>query len=130
MTGDQALKLEKTMKDGIIATEFDKIHGIDPALYSKRDTKISRYVTTTAPPQPANMQMKGNLEALENRLILLETQERARSIDIRVIMETLQQFQIDMMKKIDVLEKKVEEGVTKLDAKCDRMEKVVAKFSR
>ncbi|KAJ1562027.1 hypothetical protein HK096_002397 [Nowakowskiella sp. JEL0078] len=121
--GDQALRIEKIVKDGILATELDKIHGIDPLLFPKRDAKITRFQTTIAPLAPTNNQLRVNVADLESQLQNLELQERARSIDLRVLMETFLKFQQDMMKKIDSLEKKVEEGVTKLDAKCDRLEK-------
>ncbi|KAJ3376498.1 hypothetical protein HDU92_000265, partial [Lobulomyces angularis] len=102
---DQANVLEKEIKDGIV--------------------KLSKFVVTIAPTKPQNKNVKSCLETLEEQLIELEIRERARSIDIKVIMERLQFLQMDMFKKLDLLDKKVEENFAKLDMKCDKMEKII-----
>ena len=43
-------------------------------------------------------------------------------------MRDLQTFQIDMYKRMNGLEKNVEDGLVQLAMKCDKMEKIVSKY--
>jgi hypothetical protein len=45
-------------------------------------------------------------------------------------MESLQTFQLDFQKRFDALEKKVDETTTKLDKKCERLERAMTKFRK
>ncbi|KAH6595120.1 hypothetical protein BASA50_006106 [Batrachochytrium salamandrivorans] len=108
---DHAARVEKAIKDGTLAMEIDKLHGIDPILHKgKRDVKLSKVQISLAPAQPVNMESRKTIESLERRLMELELNERARSIDIRVIMRELQFFQVEIHKTFDDLEKKVDEA--------------------
>ncbi|KAI8921027.1 hypothetical protein DFJ77DRAFT_448292 [Powellomyces hirtus] len=128
---DSVGKLERGIKDGVLAVEIDKIHGIDPALSAgRRDVKISKFQVSLAPAQPQNLKVKGTIQDLEQRLLELELRERARSIDLRVIMDRLQVFQVDIYKRLETMEKKVDETLLGLATKCDRMEKVVARYKK
>ncbi|KAJ1342816.1 hypothetical protein BSLG_002635 [Batrachochytrium salamandrivorans] len=115
---DHAARVEKAIKDGTLAMEIDKLHGIDPILHKgKRDVKLSKVQISLAPAQPVNMESRKTIESLERRLMELELNERARSIDIRVIMRELQFFQVEIHKTFDDLEKKVDEGLVSLALK-------------
>ncbi|KAI8801194.1 hypothetical protein BJ742DRAFT_716155 [Cladochytrium replicatum] len=127
---EHSKRLETSIKDGQMAIEIDKIHGLDPALYSRRDVKISKYVESLAPERPVNPKAEGTILALEERLAQLELEERARSVDLRVIMTKLQTFQVDSFKRLESLDKRVDDLILKLDARCERMEKVVARFTK
>ncbi|RKO86086.1 hypothetical protein BDK51DRAFT_34934 [Blyttiomyces helicus] len=124
-------KFEKAIKDGSLAIEIDKIHGIDPALsHGKKDVKINKFQITLAPARPMNLSARNTIEKLEEQLLELEMNERARSIDLRVIMDTLQGFQLDVYKRLEAMEKRVEETMGSLSVKCDRMEKTVARYRK
>ncbi|KAL2919844.1 hypothetical protein HK105_200761 [Polyrhizophydium stewartii] len=126
---DQAARVEKAIRDGSLAIELDKIHGIDPVLHrGRKDVKLSKFQVSLAPAQPVNLESRKTIESLESRLLELELNERVRSIDLRVVMRDLQSFQIDMYKRFEDLEKRVEDGLVSLGAKCDKMEKAVAKY--
>ncbi|KAI8817168.1 uncharacterized protein EV422DRAFT_551520 [Fimicolochytrium jonesii] len=127
---DSVGKLERGIKDGVLAMEIDKIHGIDPALSGRRDVKISKFQVSLAPAQPQNLKVKGTIQDLEQRLLELELKERARSIDLRVIMDRLQVFQVDVYKRLEAMDKKVDETLAGLAVKCERMEKVVARYKK
>ncbi|KAJ3045564.1 hypothetical protein HDV00_009221 [Rhizophlyctis rosea] len=126
---DQVGKLEKGIKDGGLATEIDKMHGLDPSL-SRRDVKITKFSVTMAPQQPQNQEARNTIEQLEERLLDLELKERARSIDLRVVMERLQVFQVDIYKRLEGMEKKVDETLASLSVKCDKMEKLVNRYKK
>ncbi|KAI8915901.1 hypothetical protein EDD86DRAFT_185877 [Gorgonomyces haynaldii] len=128
---DQTGKLEKAIKDGMVQAEIDKIHGIDPVLHhGKKDVKLSKFQISLAPARPQNTETRRNVEALERRLLELELNERARSIDLRVLMRDMQMFQVDLYKKFEDLEKKVEDGLFGLATKCEKMEKAVLKYAK
>ena len=129
MPQDQVARVEQGIKEGSLALELDKIHGIDPILHrGRKDAKISKFQVSLAPARPANIDARKTVEALENRLIELEIHERSRSIDLRVIMRELQSFQIDIYKRFEELEKHVDDSLVSLAIKCDKMEKVVLKY--
>ncbi|KAJ3176318.1 hypothetical protein HDU87_005360 [Geranomyces variabilis] len=128
---DSVGKLERGIKDGVLGVEIDKIHGIDPALSAgRRDVKISKFQVSLAPAQPQNLKVKGTIQDLEQRLLELELRERARSIDLRVIMDRLQVFQVDIYKRLESMEKRVDETLVGLATKCTAMEKVVGKYKK
>ncbi|KAJ3026351.1 UNVERIFIED_CONTAM: hypothetical protein HDU68_005796 [Siphonaria sp. JEL0065] len=80
---DSIARFEKGFKDGTIATEIDKIHGMDPALsYGKNDAKLSRFSVTMGETRPQNAADK-TIEALEQQIVQLELLERTRSIDLK-----------------------------------------------
>eukprot|EP00842_Homolaphlyctis_polyrhiza_P001576 jgi/Hompol1/2419/HPOL_001810-RA len=81
-----------------------------------------------APSRPTNVEARKTVEALERRLIELELNERSRSIDLRVIMRDLQGFQIEILKKFEELDKKVDDNLVSLAQRCDKMEKAVVKY--
>ncbi|KAJ3025586.1 hypothetical protein HK097_006653 [Rhizophlyctis rosea] len=83
-----------------------------------------------APAQPQNQQARNTIEQLEERLLDLELRERARSIDLRVVMERLQVFQVDIYKRLEGMEKKVDETLAGLSVKCDKMEKLVNRYKK
>ncbi|KAI9011390.1 hypothetical protein BC832DRAFT_590617 [Gaertneriomyces semiglobifer] len=126
----QVGKIEKAMKDGLLAMELDKMHGLDPALNKRKDVKITKCQVTLAPAQPQNVEVKGTIEHLEQRLLELELHERGRSIDLRVVMERLQGFQLDMTKRLEVMEKKTDETIVALSTKIDKMDKMAARYKR
>ncbi|KAJ3275901.1 hypothetical protein HDV01_006767 [Terramyces sp. JEL0728] len=126
---DQIGRLDTGIKDGSLAIEIDKIHGIDPVLHrGKKDVKISKFQVSLAPAQPANIESKKSIEALEKRLLKVEINERSRSIDLSVVMRDFLGYSVMMMKKFEELDKKVDEGLVSLSAKCDKMEKTVLKY--
>ncbi|EGF84076.1 hypothetical protein BATDEDRAFT_85450 [Batrachochytrium dendrobatidis JAM81] len=126
---DQANRVEKAIKDGTLAIEMDKIHGIDPILHKgKKDVKLFKFQVSLAPAQPVNVESRKTIESLEKRLLELELNERARSIDLRVIMRDLQFFQLEMHKTMEELQKKVDDGLVSLALKCDKMERAVVKY--
>ncbi|KND01371.1 uncharacterized protein SPPG_03184 [Spizellomyces punctatus DAOM BR117] len=131
LPNDHVGKIERAIKDGVLAMELDKMHGIDPALSSgRRDVKISKFQVSMAPAQPQNLKTKHTMQGLEQRLLELELRERARSIDLRVIMDRLQSFQVDIYKRLEGMEKKVDDTLAGLAVKCDKMEKVVARYKK
>lgn len=128
--------MEKAIKDGSLALEIDKIHGIDPILHKgKRDVKLSKFQVSLAPARPQNAESRKTIESLERRLLDIELSERSRSIDLRIIMRDLQGFQVEMYKKFDDLEKKMDDGINfiiiglfGLGVKCEKMERAVLKY--
>ncbi|KAI8926729.1 hypothetical protein BC831DRAFT_455220 [Entophlyctis helioformis] len=129
LPSEQVARVEKALKDGTLAVEVDKIHGIDPILHrGKKDAKFSKFQVSLAPSRPANIETRKTIEALERRLLEIELHERARSIDLRVVMRDLQTFQIDMYKRFEELDRRVEDGLVALSQKCERMEKAVTKY--
>lgn len=54
--------------------------------------------------------------------------ERTRSIDLRVIMRDMQGFQMEMHRKFEDLEKKMDDGLFGLGVKCEKMERAVLKY--
>ncbi|KAI9096601.1 hypothetical protein DFS34DRAFT_650694 [Phlyctochytrium arcticum] len=131
LPNDQVGKIERAIKDGILPTELDKMHGIDPALNAgRKDAKIAKFQVAIAPPQPVNLKVKHTMAELEQRLVEIELRERARSIDLRVIMDRLQGFQVDIYKRLENMEKKVDETMAGLAVKCDKMERVVARYKK
>ncbi|KAI8901182.1 hypothetical protein BC833DRAFT_174635 [Globomyces pollinis-pini] len=126
---DQIARIEGGIKDGSLAIEIDKIHGIDPILHrGKKDVKLSKFQISLAPARPINIESRKTIEALEKRLVELEGSERTRSIDLKVIMRDFQGFQVMMMKKFEELDKKVDDGLVGLAYKCEKMEKLVTKY--
>lgn len=45
-------------------------------------------------------------------------------------MERLQAFQVDIYKRLELMEKKVDDTLSGLAVKCDKMEKVVARYKK
>ncbi|KAJ3313021.1 hypothetical protein HDV04_002310 [Boothiomyces sp. JEL0838] len=126
---DQIGRLDSGIKDGSLAVEIDKIHGLDPVLHrGKKDVKISKFQVSLAPAQPANIETRKTIEALEKRLLKVEINERSRSIDLSIVMRDFLGYSVMMMKKFEELDKKVDEGLVSLAAKCDKMEKTVLKY--
>ncbi|KAJ2997830.1 autophagy protein atg9 [Globomyces sp. JEL0801] len=72
---DQIARIEGGIKDGSLAIEIDKIHGID--------VKLSKFQISLAPARPINIESRKTIEALEKRLVELEGSERTRSIDLK-----------------------------------------------
>ncbi len=68
------------------------------------------------------------LELLEKRLLELELRERARSIDIKVLMEELKSFQIEYYGRLEIMEKKLDEKLEGLQSKCERLASVVVRY--
>ena len=62
------------------------------------------------------------------KLIELERNERTRSIDLKLIMRELQGFQVNMLQKLAVFEKQVEDGLKGLTVKCTKLEQIVSKY--
>jgi hypothetical protein len=116
------------MKDGTLATEIDKIHGLDPAEHKKRDTRFARFEVSLAPELPKSLGAVKTVESVENRLLELEMAERARSIDMKACMTELTQFQLEYYKRLEQMEKKLDEALVGLAAKCDKLEKVVQRY--
>ncbi|KAJ3411831.1 hypothetical protein HDV05_001673 [Chytridiales sp. JEL 0842] len=131
MPAGNVTKLEKAFKDGSLIVELDKIHGIDPAIsHGKRDVKVSRLTVTMGATRPQNTNTQRTIENLEEQLIKLELLERTRSIDLKAVMDSLQSFQLDFQKKFEGLEKRVDETTVKLDKKCEKLEKAMARFRK
>ncbi|KAI8840977.1 hypothetical protein BJ741DRAFT_594939 [Chytriomyces cf. hyalinus JEL632] len=127
---DHLGKLEKSFKDGTLATEIDKIHGMDPAFsYGKKDAKLSRFCVTMAEARPINAADK-TMESLEQQIMQLELLERTRSIDLKMVMENLQSFQLDFHKRFEYLDKKVDEMTAKVDAKCERLNATLQRYKK
>jgi hypothetical protein len=81
---DQIPKLDVGIKEGSLAMELDKIHGLDSVLHAgRKDVKISKFQVSLAPARPANQEMRKTVESLEQRLLEVERNERTRSIDLR-----------------------------------------------
>ena len=126
---NQTGKVEKGIRDGSLAIEIDKIHGIDPILHSgKKDAKLSKYNISLAPARPQNAETRKTIESLERRLLDIELAERSRSIDLRVVMRDLQRFQVELYKKFEDLDKKMDDGLFGLGVKCEKMERAVMKY--
>jgi hypothetical protein len=75
-----------------------------------------------------NSANRKTVESLEERLLRIEMQERSRSIDLRVVMMELQSFQIDILKRFEELDKRMNDGLFGLAVKCDKMERAVQRF--
>ncbi|KAI8846978.1 hypothetical protein BC829DRAFT_444977 [Chytridium lagenaria] len=101
---DQIGKLEKAFKDGSLATEIDKLHGMDP-LQGKKDAKLSRFMVVMGTARPQNLTSQKTIEGLEEQILKLEQMERMRSIDLKSVMENLLSFQLEMQKRLDGLRK-------------------------
>lgn len=126
---DQVPRIDAGIKDGSLAREIDKIHGLDYILHNgKKDVKISKFQVSLAPARPGNQEMRKTVESLEYRLLEVERNERTRSIDLRVAMRDFQHFQISLFKKFEDLDKKVDDGLIGLALKCEKMEKMVSKY--
>lgn len=82
-----------------------------------------------SPALPKNKVIKTSIESLEQQLLELEIRERARSIDISLIMDRLQHFQVYMFRKLDELDKKVDETHTKMEIRCQKLEKTVNRYA-
>jgi len=81
---DQVPRLDMGIKDGSLAVEIDKIHGLDPILHhGKKDVKISKFQVSLAPCRPSNIEQRKTVDSLEKRLLEVERNERTRSIDLR-----------------------------------------------
>ncbi len=131
MPADQVTRIDDGIKDGSLAAEIDKIHGLDPILHKgRKDCKLSKFQVSLAPARPANFEQRKTIDALEKRLLEVERNERSRSIDLRVIMRELQGFQVAMIKRMEDLDKKVDDGLVGLAVKCEKMEKMVAKYNK
>ncbi|KAI9344935.1 hypothetical protein BDR26DRAFT_856966 [Obelidium mucronatum] len=127
---DSIGRFEKSFKDGTLATEIDKIHGMDPAFsYGKKDAKLSRFSVTMGEARPQNAADK-TIEALEQQIVQLELLERTRSIDLKMVMEGLFSFQVEYQKKFEALDKKVEEMASRLDSKCDRLNATLQRYKK
>jgi hypothetical protein len=128
---DQITRIDDGIKDGSLAAEIDRIHGIDPILHKgRKDCKLSKFQVSLAPARPANLEQRKTIDAIEKRLLEVERNERARSIDLRVIMRELQAFQVVMLKRMEELDKKVDDGLVGLAFKCEKMEKLVVKYNK
>ena len=79
-------------------------------------------------PRPENKPSYTSIAELEMKLIELERNERTRSIDLKLIMQELQGFQVAMLTKLGTFEKQVEDGLKGLTTKCSKLEQVVAKY--
>ncbi|KAJ3058943.1 hypothetical protein BCR33DRAFT_712754 [Rhizoclosmatium globosum] len=127
---DSVPRLEKSFKDGTLGTEIDKIHGMDPAFScGKKDAKLSRFCTTMAEARPQNA-ADHTIEALEQQIVQLELLERARSIDLKMVMENLLSFQTEFQKKFEALDKKVGEMSNRLDQKAERLSATLQRFKK
>ncbi|TPX37604.1 hypothetical protein SmJEL517_g00499 [Synchytrium microbalum] len=125
MPNDQVGKFQKAFNAGLIATELDRMHGLDPTVRQK-DAKLTRLNVTAGTVLPSNLD-KSSITALEQRLLELELHERARSIDIRAIMEKMQTLQLDMFKKLEAMDKKVDQNAHELSWKCEKSEAALKK---
>ncbi|KAJ3206318.1 hypothetical protein HDU67_008244 [Dinochytrium kinnereticum] len=96
VSSDHLGKLEKAFKDGSLAVEMDKIHGIDFAIHGKKDVGV----------------------ALQTLKVLSP------------VMDNLLSFQLEIQKRMDGLEKKFDETCGKVDAKCDKLEKSLARYRK
>ncbi|KAJ3095007.1 hypothetical protein HDU97_007354 [Phlyctochytrium planicorne] len=130
MSSDNIGKLEKAFKDGSLAVEIDKIHGMDPLTHGKKDAKLSRLSIVMGPARPQNTTSRKTIEALEEQILKLEQLERTRSIDLKGVMEGLQAFQLEVQKRMENLERKFEETTSKIDSKCDKLEKTLARYRK
>ncbi|KAI8612722.1 hypothetical protein BC830DRAFT_1231006 [Chytriomyces sp. MP71] len=130
MPNDAVGRLEKSFKDGSLAKEIDKVHGMDPAFsYGKSDAKLTRFCVTMGPARPLPA-TEMTIEALEQQILQLESLERTRSIDLKTVMENLQAFQVDFTKKMEFLDKKVDEMTAKVDVKCDRLNATLQRYKK
>ncbi|KAJ3113695.1 hypothetical protein HDU96_003060 [Phlyctochytrium bullatum] len=127
---DSLGKLEKAFKDNSLSTEIDKIHGFDPATHGKRDCKLSRFSVMLGPTRPQNIPTNKTIEGLEEQILKLEQLERTRSIDLKAVMEGLQSFQLEIQKRLDELDRKFFETTQKIETKCDRLEKTLARYRK
>jgi hypothetical protein len=128
---EQVLRIDTGIKDGTLANEIDRIHGLDPILHKgKKDCKLSKFQVSLAPARPVNLEQRMVIDSLEKRLLEVERNERTRSIDLRVIMRELQGFQLIMIKRMDDLDKKVDDGLGGLAVKCEKMERIVDKYNK
>ncbi|RKO99946.1 hypothetical protein CXG81DRAFT_13838 [Caulochytrium protostelioides] len=131
LPSEMAAKLERAVKDGVISREIDKVHGYDPAMaMGRKDAKVTKIEISLAPARPQNRIAQETLEGFEQQLVQLEIAERGRSIDLRAIMGRLQSFQLEFFHRLELMEKKLDENLKTLEARCDKMEKTVAKLSK
>ena len=79
-------------------------------------------------PRPENKPSFTSVAELEMKLIELERNERTRSIDLKLIMQELQGFQVSMLTKLTTFEKQVEDGLKVLTQKCTKLEQTVSKY--
>lgn len=141
---DSLARVEKAHGDKTLAAEIDKIHGLEAihrsdVLHSqsfdrvykltiKKQAKIIRMDVSLAPEPFKSQKDTRTLELLEKRLIELEMRERARSIDIKVLMEELKSFQIEYYGRLEAMEKKLDEKLEGLQSKCERLAGVVVRY--
>ncbi|KAJ3093745.1 hypothetical protein HDU96_002054, partial [Phlyctochytrium bullatum] len=107
-----------------------KVHGFDPAMHGKRDCKLSRFSVMLGPTRPQNIPTDKTNEGLEEQSLKLEQLERTRSIDLKAVMEGLQSFQLEIQKRLDELDRKFFETTQKIEPKCDRLEKTLARYRK
>lgn len=109
---------QESLNNGSIVDKIDSIHG------TAKKSKIVKTMVGLALERKLT-----NISDLESRLIQLEMKERAQSIDIKALVEELSRFQIHFFKKLNSLEQKVELNLTNLEAKTEKLEKILTKYS-
>jgi hypothetical protein len=128
---EQVARIDTGIKDGSLSSEIDRIHGLDPILHKgRKDCKLSKFQVSLAPARPANVEQRLTIDAIEKRLLEVERNERTRSIDLRMIMRELQGFQVHMTKRMEDIDKKVDDGLIGLGVKCEKMERMVLKYNK
>ncbi|KAJ1538722.1 hypothetical protein HK405_013546 [Cladochytrium tenue] len=122
-------KFERAFRDGPLAVEIDKIHGVDPAV-GRKDVRLSNLTITAAAPQPRSHLTRHTLEELEAQLVRVEQLERARAVDLRYAMDRLRDCQLDFQRRFDELDRAAADMAARLDAKCDRLDRAIARLPR
>ena len=79
-------------------------------------------------PEKTKVHSLDTVERLERKLLELEMRERARSIDIKNLMGELTGFQVEYYKRLEDLERKLDQTLAGLALKCDKLEKVVVRY--
>ena len=118
-------ELESSIADGTFVSKLDSIHGLDSDLFKNaKRTKIIKTIFGLCVEKKLT-----NINDLEIRLCQLEVKERAQSIDIKALVQELSNFQIHFFKKLEELDSKVDINLSNLEVKCEKLEKVLIKYS-
>ena len=88
---------------------------------------MTRLTVTAGTVLPQNLD-RSSVTALEVRLLELEINERARSIDVRAIMTKMQDLQLDIFKRLEAMDKKVDQNAHELSWKCEKSEAALKKY--
>ena len=104
---DQEEKFMKAIKSKTLAREIDKIHGIEPALCSWIDARISNICKTGGSTNP-NEVGTSSIESIRKRIEMLEKCSETRTREVLGIKEMALSIQEELNKKLDLFSHRID----------------------